>query len=124
MSKNKIIKVPFNDMNGIYVIAEDGTIGFSIVPNNKEDLFFDKGNVDPLVQISCTGDSSCPGFCAGETRHNSGLTMAMKYVSQDIEESKDLKTVTTTVKSENGLLARHVVLHHPASRSNNEGRWR
>ncbi|MBP5596588.1 MAG: hypothetical protein J6Y02_14475, partial [Pseudobutyrivibrio sp.] len=59
--------IPLGDMNGIYIISEEGRVSFSILPDNEAALFLDKINEDPLVQISCTGDSSGLGFSAGET---------------------------------------------------------
>jgi len=108
--------IPLGDMNGIYIISEEGRVSFSILPNNEDALSLDKINEDPLVQISCTGDSSGLGFSAGETRHNSGLTMDMKYESIDVKEDGDEKTVTTATKSDNGLVARHVVKFTQGSR--------
>ena len=108
--------IPLGDMNGIYIISEEGRVSFSILPNNEDALSLDKINEDPLVQISCTGDSSGLGFSAGETRHNSGLTMDMKYESMDVKEDGDEITVTTATKSDNGLVARHVVKFTQGSR--------
>ncbi len=117
MSERQVITVPFGDMNGIYIISEDKKVSFTIVPGCSENIFPEKITEDPLVQVSCTGDSSAPGFCAGETRHNSGLTMSMRYVSQDIAEKGNEKTVTTTVKSESGITARHRVIYDSPCRS-------
>lgn len=103
--------IPLGDMNGIYIISEEGRVSFSILPDNEAALFLDKINEDPLVQISCTGDSSGLGFSAGETRHNSGLTMDMKFDSIDVNENGNEKTVSTITKSESGLVAKHVVVH-------------
>ena len=112
MKEKRVMTVPLGDMQAVYLISEEDTVTFTVTPNNRETLYLDKMSEDPLVQISCTGDSSCPGFCAGETRHNSGLTMAMKYVAQDVEDFGDKKVVITTLKSDSGMIAKHVVMHH------------
>ena len=84
--ENTVTRIALNDMEAVYRINEDGQVSFMLVPKDDEEVFFEKGRVDPLVQISCTGDASSIGFAAGETRHNSAFTMSMKYVSQDVEE--------------------------------------
>lgn len=116
MSKRDIIKITFDDMKAVYLISEDGSIGFSIIPNTDEVDNYDKGRVEPLIQISCTGDSSIPGFAAGETRHNSGLTMSMKYVSQNVENRDGKKIVTTYVRNEKGITAEHILTGDENSR--------
>ena len=110
MDNNKIIRIPVNDMDLVYVISDDGNVSFTLIPKDSGDIYPDKGKSDPLIQISCTGDATALGFCAGETRHNSALTMAMKYVSQSVEEAEKEKTVTTVVCSDEGLRAEHIVI--------------
>lgn len=124
MANNKIIKVPFNDMTAVYIISEEGHVGFTLVPIEDADaVTLDKGNIHPLVQLSITGDSSSLGFAAGESRHNSGLTMSLKYVSQEIcvEEvakaekgipdncSVGNKIVTTVLENEDGIRVEHIL---------------
>ena len=87
-NKNTVTTITLNDMEAVYRINEDGQVSFSLVPKDSREVFLDKGRVDPLVQISCTGDASSIGFAAGETRHNSALTMSMKYVSQDVDDNE------------------------------------
>ena len=117
MDNKKIINIPVNDMEAVYVISESGQVSFTMAPKKEEELCFEKGNPDPLVQISCTGDASSIGFCAGETRHNSALTMSMKYVSQTVDEFGSIKTITTTVASDEGLRAEHTVMADENSRA-------
>ena len=78
----RIIREAVGDMEAVYKVSDEGEVSFTLVPAGSDELFYEKCRPDPLVQIFCTGDASAPGFAAGETRHNSGLTMAMKYVSQ------------------------------------------
>ncbi|MBR4993896.1 MAG: alpha-galactosidase [Lachnospiraceae bacterium] len=113
----KIIKTAFGDMTGIYVVSENGAVSFTMAPANEENIHFNKCEDDSLVQVSCTGDVSSFGFCAGETRHFSGLTSSMKFESQDIEESDESKIVTTVLKNDEGLLAKHKVTFDKDSRS-------
>ena len=117
MENIKIIKIPVNDMEAVYSVSEAGQVSFMMVPKEEEELYFKKGNPDPLVQISCTGDASSIGFCAGETRHNSALTMSMKYVSQTVDESEGEKKITTVVASDDGLTAEHIVIASGNSRA-------
>ena len=42
--------IPLGDMNGIYIISEEGRVSFSILPNNEDALSLDKINEDPLPQ--------------------------------------------------------------------------
>ena len=104
-------------MEAVYVISGSGQVSFMMAPKDRKDLCLEKGNPDPLIQISCTGDASSIGFCAGETRHNSALTMSMKYVSQTVDDSGDKKTITTTVASDEGLRAEHTVMADDNSRA-------
>ncbi len=117
MDSRKLIRIPLNDMEAVYRISEDETVSFSMIPKDGEDLYLEKGRVDPLVQISCTGDATSIGFEAGESRHNSALTMSMKYVSQTFEENGTEKTVVTTVKSADGIRADHIVVSDKACRA-------
>ncbi|MBQ7582729.1 MAG: alpha-galactosidase, partial [Lachnospiraceae bacterium] len=114
---DKIIKIPMEDMEAVYRIAENGQVSFLLVPLHTQKCRFDKGKADPMVQISCTGDASSIGFCAGETRHNSALTLSFSYDSQDISETDTQKTVTTTLRSPEGILAEHIVTAHKGCRS-------
>ena len=116
-NKNTVTTITLNDMEAVYRINEDGQVSFSLVPKDSREVFLDKGIVDPLVQISCTGDASSIGFAAGETRHNSALTMSMKYVSQDVEDNEKEKKITTTVESPSGIRAEHVVISQRSDRS-------
>lgn len=102
-------KIKFGDIDLVYMISPEGNAGFAIVPAQDVCAKFEKGRIDPLVQISVTGDSSSLGFAAGETRHNSGLTMSMKYVSQTVFEDEGRKTVKTLVENSDGIRAEHVV---------------
>ena len=105
-----IVKIKIEDMEAVYGIAENGQVSFLLVPFGAKECFFEKGNADPLIQISCTGDASSIGFCAGETRHNSALTCALTYDSQNIMETAEEKIVTTIMRSKEGIVAEHVVV--------------
>ncbi|MBO4456350.1 MAG: alpha-galactosidase [Butyrivibrio sp.] len=110
MKNAKIIRESVNGMEAVYMIAKSGQVSFTIIPARAGKLFFDIINPDPLVQISCTGDATSIGFAAGETRHNSAMTMAMKYVSQDVRQSSKGKVIITTVEGVQGIRVRHVVI--------------
>ncbi len=114
--KKQIRTIRMNDMNAVYVISPEGNVSFSLVPLSGDEPKWDKGGPDPLVQVSCTGDSSSLGFNAGMTRHNSGLTMSMKYVSQDINESENGKTIVTVLEGDKGLRLKHSVATAASSR--------
>ncbi|MBO4901830.1 MAG: alpha-galactosidase [Lachnospiraceae bacterium] len=109
MGKDRIIKMPFGDMIGVYRIDENARASFALVPSGMQDGFFDKGRVDPMVQISCTGDATSIGFCAGETRHNSALTSSLQFDSQSVSGTETQKTVTTVLRSPEGIRAEHIV---------------
>lgn len=113
---DKIVRIPMEDMEAVYRIAENGQVSFLLVPFGAKDCFFEKGGIDPLIQISCTGDASSIGFCAGETRHNSAFTRSFSYVSQDVSKSGTQQTVTTTLRSPEGVVAEHVVISHQGCR--------
>ncbi|MCR5687707.1 MAG: alpha-galactosidase [Lachnospiraceae bacterium] len=110
MKKDNIVRIPVGDMEAVYIISASGEVSFTIVPNCGKETFFEKCRPDPLVQISCTGDAPSIGFCAGETRHDSALTMSMRYESQKVEERPGEKIITTAVRSDDGLKAEHVVI--------------
>ena len=112
MTLQKIIQIPFNDITAVYIITEENQVGFSIIPKNDglHNLTFNKGTIHPLVQISITGDASSPGFAAGESRHNSALTMSMKYVSQEVTDLENgMKRVTTVLKNTDGITVEHIL---------------
>lgn len=112
MTLQKIIQIPFNDMTAVYIITEENQVGFSMVPKNNglHNLTFDKGTIHPLVQISITGDASSLGFAAGESRHNSALTMSMKYVSQEVTDCENgMKRVTTVLRNSDGITVEHIL---------------
>ena len=96
-------------MEAVYLFSEEGTVSFTLIPQREDELFFDKAGADPLVQISCTGDATSIGFAAGETRHNSALTMSMKYVSQDVTTRGDTTIIETVVQSAEGIRVSHFV---------------
>lgn len=110
MNEKQIKSIPINDMEAVYVISPEGQVSFSIVPKGYKEPAWEKGRPDPLVQISCTGDSSVLGFAAGMTRHNSGMTMSFKYVSQECEDTDDGKKIITTMRSPDGIRLEHIVI--------------
>ena len=89
MGKKEVRSIRTGDMDAVYIINDEGQVSFCVVPAGSDGAVWDKGGADPLVQISCAGDNSVIGFAAGMTRHNSGLTMSMRYVSQEREVSGD-----------------------------------
>ena len=104
-------------MEAAYLISDSGSVSFTVIPQGDAEQFFDKAGADPLVQISCTGDATSIGFAAGETRHNSALTMSMKYVSQDVRDTAAGKIIETTVADPTGLRAVHTVVSNADTRS-------
>lgn len=135
MQSKTIKRYIIGDMEVVYCISGEGRVSFSIVPavlcsasasnpvasgNTPADRrkeHFEKGNIDAMVQISCLGDSSSPGFAAGETRHNSGLTLSMKYVSQTEQVDGNEVTIVTVLDNGKGIRAEHVVKGKSDSRS-------
>ncbi len=117
MSDKQVKIISLGDMNAVYVISPEGLVSFFMVPGNAEGATWEKGKPDPLIQISCLGDSSCLGFAAGMTRHNSGMTMSFTYVSQDVSETVQGKEITTTLKSPEGMRLEHVVIYKNGSRA-------
>ena len=117
MSDRQVKIISLGDMNAVYVISPEGLVSFSMVPGNAEGASWEKGKPDPLVQISCLGDSSCLGFAAGMTRHNSGMTMSFTFVSQDVSDTDQGKEITTTLKSTEGMRLEHVVIYKKGSRA-------
>ena len=109
MNEKQVKSIPLNDMYAVYVIDPEGHVSFSIVPKKHKNPSWEKGSADPVVQISCTGDPSCPGFSAGMTRHNSGMTMSFRYVSQECEDMDGGRRIVTTLRSPDGLRLEHIV---------------
>ena len=117
MDKKQVNIISLYDMDAVFILSSKGQVSFSLVPAGSQSAAWEKGGADPLVQISCTGDSSCPGFSAGMTRHNSGMTMSFTYDSQECEESGDEKKIITTLKSPEGVILRHIVAGRKDSRA-------
>ena len=113
----KINKIPVSDMEAVYLFSENGSVSFTLIPKGNDTLYLDKAGADPLVQISCTGDASSIGFAAGETRHNSALTMSMKYISQDVRDTDDGTVIETVVGNDSGLRVIHTVASTGSDRS-------
>lgn len=109
--------IPVGDMNAVYIISPEGSVSFCIIPQEGEKAAWEKGGADPLVQISCMGDSSGLGFNAGQTRHNSGMTMSLKFVSQNVNEDQDVKSIITILESPERIRVEHTVLNRINSRS-------
>lgn len=129
---NTVSKISLGDMQAIFPVNEEGRAGFLLIPSvdldaSDKDIHLEKGWITPMVQLSVTGDSSDIGFAAGETRHNSGLTMSMKYAGQEVlEETVDgnketkqkfLKTIITKFVNENGIRAEQILTHVSDSKS-------
>ena len=114
--EERLIRIPISDMEAVYIISPNGQVSFSLIPSGEENVYFDLKGADPLVQISVTGDATSIGFAAGETRHNSALTMSMIYEDQRVEENEDGKFITTTVQSPDGITAEHIVVSHAGCR--------
>ena len=112
-----IIKIPLNDMEAVYLLSDDGSVSFLMIPEGEDELYFDKAGADPLVQLSVTGDATSIGFAAGETRHNSALTMSLKYKGQDVRTTGDVTVIETTVSSPEGIRAVHTVTSVGSERS-------
>ena len=117
MSEKQIKTIPINDMTAVYVISDEGQVSFCIVPKDCKDPSWEKGGPDPLIQISCTGDSSVLGFAAGMTRHDSGMTMSFKFVSQECEDKGDLRKIITELINPEGIRLEHVLIGHRGSRA-------
>jgi len=117
MANTKKKEITFGDICAVYQISEEGLVSFSLIPEKDKDKFCEKGKVDPMVQISSTGDASIAGFAAGQTRHDSALTMSMKYVSINEEYNEDKKIVKTVIRNDDGITAEHYVIGQEANRS-------
>ena len=117
MSDKQVKIIPIGDMSAVYVIFPGGEVSFSIVPENIAGATWEKGGPDPLVQISCLGDSSGLGFAAGMTRHNSGMTMSFLYESQKCEEHDQGKEIVTSLRAPDGIRLEHVVIYKNNSRA-------
>ena len=124
MREDKIIRIEFGDMEAVYRINESKQVSFGLVPrtadkDESEKLFLNKGKVSPLVQVSCTGDASGLGFCAGQTRHDSNMTMSMQYVDQEIFEKENEKTVITYLENEDKIRVEHIAVYNEGCREIN-----
>ncbi|MCR4806665.1 MAG: alpha-galactosidase [Lachnospiraceae bacterium] len=117
MSEKQVKTIQVNDMNAVYIISPEGQVSFCLVPKDHKEPSWDKGRPDPLVQISCTGDSSVLGFAAGMTRHDSGMTMSFKYVSQECQDTDEGRRIITELENPEGIRLEHVVIAHKGSRA-------
>ena len=114
--RDSLIRIPISDMEAVYIISPEGQVSFSLLPSGEDNVYFDLNGADPLVQISVTGDATSIGFAAGETRHNSALTMSMIYEDQRVEVIDNGKIITTTVKRPDGITAKHIVVSYTGCR--------
>lgn len=118
MSNPNII---FHELNGvtlIYAIRND-VVTFSCVPSSKKndvkkhrllkDDWSQYFGVDPMVQVSRTGDSVVRDFSAGETLYNSKTSYDLKMFNQEVLEDETKIEVRTYFKTSDGLNATHVV---------------
>ena len=117
MSEEQIKRFSIGDIDAVYVISEEGQVSFLIVPAGLGTPLFGKGRPDPLVQISCTGDASVPGFAAGMTRHDSRMTMSFKYESLECVERDGYKKIVTRLTDKPGMSIEHVLIGHKGSRA-------
>ena len=117
MNEKRTKFISVNDMNAVYTLSPTGQLSFSLIPANRQGAVWEKGKADPLVQVSSTGDSSCPGFAAGMTRHNSGMTMSFCYESQEIIDTDKGKEIVTSLRSPEGVELKHIVVAQGDSRA-------
>ncbi|MCR5670999.1 MAG: alpha-galactosidase [Butyrivibrio sp.] len=118
MSDKRVKVISLGDMNAVYLTSPQGQVSFSIVPTSRSNgTLWDKGNPDPMIQISCLGDSTSSGFAAGMTRHNSGMTMSFSYQDQTVTETDREKEIATTLTAPDGVKLKHVVIWKKASRA-------
>lgn len=109
-------------LNGISLvyIVRDGVVAFACVPNETEDLLLEekllklsKGSkypeIDPMVQIALRGDEPRRDFSAGSTTFNSSASYLLKAYDWKIFETAGEVKAVTYFKTEDGLLARHIV---------------
>lgn len=115
-SLDKITIIPINDMEAVYILDESGNVSFSLLPEGTTVTNYASFRPDPLVQLSVLGDATIPGFAAGETRHNSSMTMSMSYEGQFVDETDEGKVITTIVSSPDGISAKHIVVGSKKSR--------
>ena len=115
-SLDKITIIPINDMEAVYILDESGNVSFSLLPEGTTVTNYASFRPDPLVQLSVLGDATIPGFAAGETRHNSSMTMSMSYEGQFVDETDEGKVITTIVSSPDGISAEHIVVGSKKSR--------
>ncbi|MDD6038992.1 MAG: alpha-galactosidase [bacterium] len=75
----------------------------------KEFVLGKSKHADSLIQLKLEGDATGGGFGAGHTNHNSQSTQNLTYVDQMVETSSKQTTITTVLKNEAGLVAKHIL---------------
>ncbi len=65
--------------------------------------------IDPLVHLKLVGDSYSGAFAQGRTMRCSGSNARFKYAGQQQSQSGSVKTITTTLRSDDGLIIEHLL---------------
>lgn len=119
MDKNN--RIIFHELNGVTLVyaTRNDIVTFTCVPTSKKEdikehrLFKNDWSqyfcIDPMVQVSRTGDSVIRDFSAGETLYNSTTSFALKMINQEVIEDEERKEIRTYFKTADNFCATHVV---------------
>lgn len=119
-SKKQIICHRLEGFTALYTIL-NGVTSFTCVPNErvgevKESKLFKSFNekypypeIEPMAQVARRGDSPRRDFSVGATMYDRETSFALRIYDQKAEETSQERKITTFLKTEDGLLVRHVL---------------
>lgn len=96
------------DMVARYEVDEQEHVGLTLYPIQKPLADIKKQEaLDSLVQLKITGDAAEGCYAPGNTMRNSETVKKMKYVSQNVADTRDGIEVTTLLGDDRGYQVNH-----------------
>lgn len=131
---NPVVFIPAGDLSLRYRLHANGAVDFLHLPASRRDALVDRAprrpthpvfadrkglaawhheEPDPLVQVAVRGLPYPFHFSAGETLRDHAAAHSLRFVSQEIDESRDSLSVVTRLRSAHGFEALHRVVWSP-----------
>ena len=93
---------------------ESQQVGLELIPDGWQDRRRQKTqSLDPLVQLMIRGDGFPCGFANGHTLRGSTTPARFHYAAQQVNDTKDGRSILTIMRTQDGQEIRHQ-LTHPA----------
>lgn len=109
--KNELLSVLLNDMQVTYTLdSETELVGLSVNVQNAA-MHGKRLKVRSLVEAKIVGDNYSGSYFGGTSMKYSDTTFALKYDSYDVKQDDGKTVITTYLKAQGGLCARHILTH-------------